>query len=219
MVRTLTAEEAQRFLAAAEDNEYHAPLALALLTGMRRSEIAGLKWGRVDLLGATLRVVEGLHRLRGRGFVTEAPKSARGKRNIDLSPAAVILLRGHKEQEAAKALLTGRSLADDDYVFCRFDGSPIRPDRLSTKFAVIARKAGLTGVSLHSLRHTDASLMLAANIHPKVVSERLGHSTIALTLDTYSHVIPGLQAAAAKRLDDVLAGKVPTETSDPIEAP
>ena len=77
--------------------------------------------------GATLRVVEGLHRLRGRGFVTEAPKSARGKRNIDLSPAAVILLRGHKEQEAAKALLTGRSLADDD-VFGRFDGSTIRPE-------------------------------------------------------------------------------------------
>jgi len=96
-------------------------------------------------------------------------------------------------------------LTDDDFVFAHPDGTPLDPSTVSHAFAKVIRKAGLSPIRLHDLRHTHATLMLKAGVHPKVVSERLGHSSIRITLDTYSHVLPGLQEAAAQRFDDLLA--------------
>jgi len=98
--------------------------------------------------------------------------------------------------------MQGISLTDDDLVFSHPDGKPMRPNTVSRAWTVLAVRAGLKVIRLHDARHTHASLMLKQNVHPKVVQERLGHSTIAITLDTYSHVSPGLQEAAAKRFDD-----------------
>ena len=98
----------------------------------------------------------------------------------------------------------GGNLADDDLVFSRMDGTPVDPGTLTHNFCDTVRKAGFTRVRFHDLRHSFASLMLLAGVHPKIVSEMLGHSSVALTLDTYSHVIGGLQKSAVRKLDDIL---------------
>ena len=100
--------------------------------------------------------------------------------------------------------LGGNPLKDNDLVFSKMDGSPIRPDTISRAWSDLAKKCGISASRLHDARHSHASIMLKAEIHPRIVQERLGHSTIAITLDTYSHVSPGLQEAAAKRFDDAL---------------
>ena len=133
------------------------------------------------------------------------PKSARGRRQIAMSPSLAIVLREHREFMEP---ITG-PLADAGLVFTWEGGRPMLPDSISHSFAKVVRRLGLGGVRLHDLRHTHASLMLREGVHPKVVQERLGHSTISVTLDTYSHTTPGLQAAAAETFDKALAGAVP----------
>jgi len=98
-------------------------------------------------------------------------------------------------------------LTDDDFVFSQIDGKPLLPDSITHAWMVLARRCGLKGIRLHDARHTHASLMLKQGIHPKIVQERLGHASIKMTLDTYSHIIPGLQQAAANRFDELI---VPT---------
>ena len=110
------------------------------------------------------------------------------------------------EQEAQRALL-GKPLTDEDFVFVHPDGTPLDPSTVSHAFNKIIQKAGLPHIRLHDLRHTHASLLLQAGVRPKIVQERLGHSSIRVTLDTYSHVIGGLQEAAAQRFDDLLAAR------------
>jgi integrase len=112
--------------------------------------------------------------------------------------------REYRAERETERLLLGRLLSEDDLVFGSVDGTPMDPGTLTHNFAKIARRAGLAGTRFHDLRHTFASLMLLAGIHPKIVSEMLGHSSVAFTLDTYSYVVPGLQEVAAKRLDKVL---------------
>ena len=101
-------------------------------------------------------------------------------------------------------MLLGKPLLPNDLVFSNPDGTPLRPNSITRRFKKLADSIGFNGVRLHDLRHTHATLMLQQGIHPKIVSERLGHSTVAITLDTYSHVLPGLQEAAAQRFDEGL---------------
>ena len=103
-------------------------------------------------------------------------------------------------------MLLGASLSDSDLVFCHPDGRPLDPGVVSHTFAKVLKKAGLPHIRFHDLRHTHATLLLKAGIHPKIVSERLGHANIGITRDTYSHVLPGLQDRAAERFDDLIAG-------------
>ena len=213
-VQTLDADGVHAILAAAAGTPYRAVFHLAVTTGLRRSELLALKWKRVDLDLATLQVVEVLHKLPGVGFVTAEPKSAKGRRSVALPPSAVIALREHRaEQEAVRAMLGG-TLHDDDLVFSTPDGQPMPPDEITRRFTVLARAVGLSGVTFHSLRHTHATMMLQQGVHPKIVQERLGHSTISITLDTYSHVTPGLQEAAAARFDEALALPADTENTE-----
>lgn len=191
-------------------NPYYVLFYTDLFTGLRRSELLALRWCYVDLDMATLSVVETLHQLHNREFVFGQPKSKRGRRQIALSPSLALLLRQHKaEQEAAQKLL-GLELSPRDLVFSQLDGSPLQPDSITQAFTRLARSIGLRGVRFHDLRHTHATLMLRQGVHPKIVSERLGHSTVAITLDTYSHVLPGLQEAAAQRFEESLQ-MAPTE--------
>jgi len=157
---------------------------------------------------ATVSVVQVLHCLDGGKVVFQEPKSSKGKRQIALSPAAVIALRGHKQKqelERLDCLMKGAPVVNDDLVFSNSDGSPLLPNSVTHAFIKTVRRLGLRGVRFHDLRHTHASLMLKQGIHPKIVSERLGHATIGITLDTYSHVMPGLQQAAALKFDHLLA--------------
>jgi integrase len=208
-MRTLDAAGVHRLLEAAQGTPYHAALHLAIFSGMRRSELCGLRWQDVDLVLGTVSVSQVLHVLRGGRRVFMVPKTAKGRRQIALSPAAVLALRAHKERQEADMALLERPLEPSTVVFGTPDGSPMLPNTLTHGYAKIAKRAGIVGVRLHDMRHTHASLMLRQGVHPKIVQERLGHATISTTLDTYSHVTPGLQEQAALRFERELAAVQP----------
>ena len=123
---------------------------------------------------------------------------------VDLSPSLALLLREHRTNQELGGKLLGRLPIPDDLVFCNPDGTPLPPNSVTKAFHKLAKSVRISGIRLHDLRHTHATLMLRQGVHPKVVSERLGHSSVAITLDTYSHVLPGIQAAAARHFDEGL---------------
>lgn len=135
---------------------------------------------------------------------------------VALSPSAVSVLREHKEKQKLEQAMLGMPLTLDDLVFANCDGQPIDPSTLTHNFGRIVKCAGLSA-RFHDLRHTYASLMLAASVHPKIVSEALGHSTVAITLDIYSHVTPGLQAAAAARFDEAFTARYNRREEEAVE--
>lgn len=200
----MNADEISTFLEATKDTPFYALFYLALFTGMRRSELLALRWTDIDLMLCQLYVSRSLHQLKNGGIIYRQPKSDKSRRMISLTPSTAIILREHKEHQNSEKLLQGLPVSDDDLIFSQPDGSPYRPDTITHAWIKLARKTGLRGIRLHDARHTHASLMLKQGIHPKIVQERLGHSSIQITLDTYSHVAPGLQEAAAKRFDDLI---------------
>ena len=132
------------------------------------------------------------------------PKTRKGKRLIALTPSNAIVLREHYEKENAQRLALGYpGLNNNDLVFSHYDGSPFLPNTITHAWIKITRRCGLDGIRLHDARHTHASLLLKQGVHPKVVQERPGHGSIQVTLDTYSHVAPGLQQAAAEKFDSI----------------
>lgn len=190
-----------RFLKAAKGSRFRDLYHLAILTGMRRSELTRLQWQTVDLTGGKLSVVKTLQRITGHGLVEGQPKTVKSRRSIALSPEAVNLLHAIRGRQIEQRLSAGDAWQNTGYAFTQPDGTPVAPDMISKDFCAIVRKAGLPYLTFHGLRHAHATLLLTAGVHPKVVSERLGHSNIAITMDTYSHVLPGLQEQAALALD------------------
>ena len=213
---TLNEDDINTLLEAAKKTPYYALFYLALFTGMRRSELLALRWSDVDLLLCQVYVTRTLHQLRDGSIVYRAPKTAKGRRMIALSPSAAVILREHRlEQETARVML-GASLTDDDLVFSQIDGRPLLPDTVTHAWIKLVRRNGLEGVRLHDARHSHASLMLKAGTHPKIVQERLGHASIQITLDTYSHVAPGLQEAAANRFDELVTHRRENEAVEKV---
>jgi integrase len=202
-MKTWGEDEINKFLERAKDSPYYALFYVALFTGMRRSELLGLKWADVDFVMSQLYVCRGLHQLKNGSFIFAETKSAKSRRIISLPPSAILLLKEYREKQVVERLMLGQSISDDDLVFCNHDGKPLRPNTVTRAWEVLAATCGLPVIRLHDARHTHASIMLKQGIHPKIVQERLGHSSIEITLDTYSHVAPGLQEAAAKRFDDL----------------
>jgi integrase len=194
--------EVRHFLEAARSSPYYALFHTALFTGMRRSELLALQWRDIDLY--EIHVSRSLHQLRDGSYVFTQPKSAKSRRTIALSPSSVLTLMEHKEKQAGVQAVLGASLKQDDLVFSTGEGRPLRPNTITRAWAVMAKKAGVKPIRLHDARHTHASLMLKQGVHPKIVQERLGHASIQMTLDTYSHVAPGLQQAAAEAFDRVV---------------
>jgi len=192
------------FMEAAKDTQYYALFYTALFTGMRRSELLALRWQDIDFIYGQIYVNRGLHQLKGGEYVFTAPKSKKSRRTIALPPSAFLVLSDYRKQKEADALMLEVEIKDGDLIFCHIDGTPWRPNTITRAWSMLAARAGVKVIRLHDARHTHASLMLKQGIHPKVVQERLGHSTISITLDTYSHVAPGLQEAAAKRFDDAV---------------
>ena len=174
---------------------------------MRRSEVLALRWSDVDLLSMQISVSRSMQYLNNvKNHVSfKEPKSKKSKRLIALSPSTVFVLEEHwKAQERMRESLELLPMTENDLVFSHWDGSPLLPDSITHAWVKLVRKCGLEGIRLHDARHTHATIMLKQGVHPKIVQERLGHSTISTTLDTYSHVAPGLQQAAAKGFDDIL---------------
>lgn len=193
--------EMGRFLEAAKATPYYALFYLALFTGMRRSELLALRWQDVDLTLSQVHVSRTIHQLRDRSLIFRSTKTAKGRRTIDLPPSATRVLSEHRETQNLERLMRGKPSKDEDLVFSQEDATPMRPNSITRAWVTLATRAGVKPIRLHDARHTHASLMLKQGIHPKIVQERLGHSTISITLDTYSHVAPGLQEAAAKLFD------------------
>lgn len=190
----------------ADATEYGAVLSFLAYTGCRRAEALGLRWQDVDMERGAASIVQTLHRVNGQGIVVLPPKSAKGRRAIALDQHTVALLRRHRTAQAERRLRLGDVYQNNGLVFAGPLGKPLDPATLTHVWQRVARKSGLSGVRLHDLRHFHATMLLSQGVHPKVVQERLGHATISITLDTYSHVVPGMQEAAAEAFAQAMNG-------------
>jgi integrase len=207
-MHTWNEEEINKFLEAAKLTEYYPIFYLALFTGMRRSEILALRWQDIDFIYSQIYISRSLHHLRDGSIVIRQPKTAKSNRKIAISQSVLAVLEEYRDKQEGLHLLSGNPLTDDSLVFCHEDGNPLLPDTITHAWIKLVRKTGLKNIRLHDARHSHASLMLKLGIHPKVVQERLGHSSIQVTLDTYSHLAPGLQEAAAEKFDQMLNSHV-----------
>jgi integrase len=202
-MQTWSEDEIVQFLEAAKATPYYELFYLALFTGMRRSELLALRWQDIDFIYSQIYVSRSLHVLSGSKAIFRSPKTATGRRTIALSPSAILLLRDYREKKEAESLLLEKPISDDDLVFSTL-GKHLLPNTITHAWSKLVKHIGLKAIRFHDARHTHASIMLKQGIHPKIVQERLGHASIQITLDTYSHVAPGLQEAAANKFDDIL---------------
>lgn len=202
----LSEDEAQAFLEAASESgdRFEALYVLAITTGLRRGELLGLRWDDVDLDRGALRVGRALVREGGRHTLGET-KTRRGRRQINLTPRTVNALKAHrKKQLEGKMRLTGL-YKDRGLIFASEVGTPMNPENLVKRsFKPLLKKVGLPEIRFHDLRHTCATLLLSRSVHPKLVQELLGHATIAMTLDTYSHYLPSMGDQTAGAMGDAL---------------
>ncbi|MCH8865674.1 MAG: tyrosine-type recombinase/integrase [Proteobacteria bacterium] len=203
----LDADTFQAFLEVAKDSPFRDMYHLAALTGMRRSELCGLKWADVNLDNAELRIVRTLQRIDGQGLVEGQPKTQRSRRTLALGNSAVDLLLRVRAEQAEQRLKIGELWQSRGFVFTKDDGAPISGERVSKDFAKIVRTNGLPHLTLHGLRHTAASLLIAGGVHPRTIADILGHSSISITMDVYGHLINGVQREAISILDERLASR------------
>jgi integrase len=197
---TWTAEEVKTFLDATADDRLGGLWRLMVSNGLRRGEALGLQWKPdINLESGRLSVRRALV---SAGYVvkTVEPKTKRGRRSMGLADETIIALRAQAALQLDDAAKHGDLWKDTGFVFTTETGEPWHPDRVSKLFDQAVKKAPVPRIRLHDLRHTCATLALQANIHPKVISEMLGHATIAITLDTYSHAIPAMQDEAVNRI-------------------
>jgi integrase len=203
-IRPLTAEEANRLIQAAHGDRLEALYVLAVHTGLRQGELLALNWEDLDLEAGTLRVRRTLTRAGGKHSLSE-PKTKKSRRTVRLTADAVAALRGHLERQVGEMDRLGSLYRPGGLVFANEVGGIINPSNLRNRhFARLLERAGLPKIRFHDLRHTCATLLLSRNVNPKIVSEMLGHANIAITLDTYSHVLPDMQEKAAKALEEAL---------------
>lgn len=203
----LSPEEAKRFLAESSKDRWSALFALAVSTGMRPEEYLALQWKDVDLVKGIATVQRALTwNRKGGGWKFTQPKTARSRRNIPLPASVMSALIAHRRKQAEERLKAGAEYQNHDLVFATIEGTPLMMRNLLRRhFKPILKRAKLPdSIRLYDLRHSCATLLLAANEHPKVVSERLGHASVTLTLDTYSHVLPSMQQAASEKLESLL---------------
>ena len=178
------------------------PVMLAVLCGLRRGEISALRWRNVDLQRAQLAVVESAEETEA-GVRYKEPKSGKA-RTVALSASVVEELKTHRLRQAEAMLRLGVRLSDDCFVAAQDDGTPMRPTLITVAWVRLIRTSDLPQLHFHDLRHAHATHLLASGVHPKVASERLGHSRVGITLDLYSHVMPGMQEDAVAKVDAAL---------------
>lgn len=206
-MRVLTPEQVRQFLAFTATHDAHAPYVLAITTGMRAGELLGLKWGDINFEAGRLTVQRALQQQNGgKGLVLVTPKTARSRRMIVLGPTTIAALKAHRDRQVFKRREVGEAWQDQGLVFTGPKGGPVDPSWSRQVFYRALEAAKVPKVRFHDLRHTAATLALSQGVHPKVVSDMLGHGSIGLTLDTYSHMLPAMHQQAADALERVLAG-------------
>ncbi len=219
-IKPLTEEQAQVFLTAVQGHKWEALFVLALATGMRRGELIGLKWQDINFKAGTLQVVRVLTRVptkmpeREHVYIEAEPKTEKSRRSIQLAPFALDALKEHRVRQLENKLQAGADWQDHDYVFCTLHGTHLGPNNIVVEFKKLLKQAGLPNIRFHDLRHSAASLLLSLGIHPKVVQELLGHTQISITMDVYSHLLPGMQKDAMSKLDEALKKKQSDEKKE-----
>ncbi len=203
-MRPLSTEEVRKLLEAARGDRLEALWVLAVHTGMRQGELLALKWTDVDLETGKVGVRRTLTRESGHYTLGE-PKTKRSRRTVKLTGAATEALRAHLGRQMEDMDRLGDLYRDQGLVFTSDSGAPLNPSNVRNRnLRRLTSKAGLPTIRFHDLRHTCATLLLSKNVHPKIVQEMLGHATVAITLDTYSHVLPGMGDQAAAAMEDAL---------------
>jgi integrase len=201
-MQVLTPEQARKVVEAAKGSRMEALLLLALTTGMRRGELLGLKWEDITLdeHNGSLQVRRSMTRVAGHGVVTSEPQTASSRRKIALSPFVVGVLKKHHVHQLEMRLQAGAKWMENNLVFCNVYGNFLHPARLYLLFQRVLMEAGVPRIRFHDLRHSAATILLSMGVNVKVVQEMLGHSRISMTLDTYSHVLPGMQEEAVEKI-------------------
>ncbi|EEM07966.1 site-specific integrase [Bacillus pseudomycoides] len=203
MVNTWAEEEVLRFLEHAQESHYYVPYLLVITCGMRKGEILGLQWKDIDFERRTLSVNRSLSPIT-KEF--HAPKTSTGKRLIVLPAITLHALEEHHERINVEKEQYGNEYNDYDIVCPTFNGNPCNFRNLTQLWKKLIKKSEVPDIRFHDLRYTHATLMLKQGIHPKIVSKRLGHKRVGITLDTSSHVVPGLQETAVNQFANELFG-------------
>jgi integrase len=201
-LRTYDLAQTVELLTAMRETRMYIPTTLAVLCGLRRGEIAALRWRHVDLAGAAIAVVESVEETKA-GVRCKETKTGRG-RSVALSPTTVDALKAWRTKQAEELLRVGTRPNGDTFVVTQADGAPLRPRSLTHEWVRLLARTNLPRLRFHDLRHAHATHLLAAGVHPKVASERLGHSKVGITLDLYSHVMPGMQEDAVLKVEAAL---------------
>ncbi|OAA21855.1 site-specific recombinase XerD [Frankia sp. EI5c] len=203
-VRALRPEEARRLVEVLRGERLEAVFACGLMLGLRRGEILGLRWSDVDLDGATLHVRQTLQRVDGSLMFVPA-KTERSHRRLPIPPKLMAILRRHRATQTAERTGLGDAWTETGLVFTSSIGTPLEPRNVNRRFDVLRRQAGLPWLRLHDLRHAFASMLFAEGVPARTVMELLGHSTIQLTMNTYTHVMPETRRDAVGRLDRIFS--------------
>jgi integrase len=201
-LQTYDLDQTADLLEALRGTRMFMPAALAALCGLRRGELAALRWRDIKLDRAEIAIMQSLEQTKSEIRLKET-KSGRS-RTVALSETMVDELKAHRVAQAQELLRCGIRISDDTFVVAQVDGSPLQPRSITHEWMRLIKLTALPRIRFHDLRHTHATHLLEAGVHPKVASERLGHSKVGITLDLYSHVLPGMQADAASRVDAAL---------------
>ncbi len=201
-------EDADKALDRIKDMTLYLPVLLALTTGMRRGEICGLQWDNVDLENKVIYIKKQLQKIDGNLKLVH-PKTKGSIRKIVLLDYIMPILKNERKKQLENKLFLGEEYKDGNFVYQQIDGKPYDPEYVTRNFNriinKISKELNINKIRFHDLRHTHATLLLKAGVNPKIVSERLGHSNISITLDTYTHVLPDMQKEAAEKLNNLLA--------------
>jgi integrase len=204
-IRPLSTSEARGLLEAAREDRLEALYVVAISTGLRQGELLGLIWGDIDFEAGTLSVSRTLYRTKN-GPLFTSPETAKSRRKIRLTPTALETLQKHREKQLEESERLRGLQQDHGLVFSSLTGTPLnRHNFITRSFKPLLERAGLPQIRFHDLRHTCATILFSLNTHPKVVQELLGHATIAITLDTYSHVLPGMGDQGSGAMEDALS--------------
>jgi integrase len=204
-LRAWRLHELRSFLESVRNERLEAAWVLLGTTGMRRGELLGLRWEDVDLRAGTVRIVRQLISVAYQ-LHFDTPKSTQSRRVLSVDERTLSALRAHRARQGRERMQWGSAYEDHGLVFARENGEPIHPDSLTARFKQLITNAGLRDIRLHDLRHTYATVALEAGVAGKVVSERLGHSNVAFTLNTYAHVSPVLDRSAADNVAALIFG-------------